>query len=215
MIRIFLETGENQAKSKNKKTTNEQDFIVKFIEHHFPTKKYGVDFEVSGLGGKDTLDISAPMFYLKNEEDKNVVIFDADTDKNGGGFTKRRDAILKQKTALNLDFDLFLWPNNKDDGDFENLLLGMINPRHQGVLDCYEGFEKCVSGRDPNGEEYELPGRKGEVYTYIEIMKLTEAARKELHKGFYQFDNSDYWDLDAQAGNVLKSFFSQFFREGE
>lgn len=211
MIRIFIETGENQAKKNDKKITNEQDFVIKFIEHHFPGKVNGVDFEVKGLGGKDTLENSAPVFQLTNEGDVNLLIFDADGPANGGGFAVRKADIERQRLQLHLNFELFLWPNNSDDGDFESLVLEMINPQHQGVLDCFEGFEKCVGGHDPEGLLYELPGRKGEAYTYIELMKLSTDERKSLHKGYWHFENPKFWDLDAAAGNALKTFLQPFF----
>lgn len=118
---------------------------------------------------------------------------------------------LKDRKKLSLKFDLFLWPNNRDDGDFETLLLKMINPKHQGVLDCFQGFEKCVGGRDPKGLMYELPGLKAEMYTYIEIMKLSEDERKALKNGFYQFDNPEYWDLDSADAMPLKAFLDRYF----
>ena len=36
MIRIFIESGVSAARSKGKKTTNEQDFVEKIIAHYFP-----------------------------------------------------------------------------------------------------------------------------------------------------------------------------------
>lgn len=212
MIRIFIESGVNPAKAKGKKVTNEQDFVIKFIEHHFPTKVNGVDFWVFGLGGKDTLANSIPMFQLANLGDKNIVIFDADGSSNGGGFSIRKKAIEQERAQLKLDFDLFLWPNNANDGDFENLLLQMINPKHRGVLDCFERFEMCVGGHDPEGKLYELPGRKAEAYTYVDIMRMSDEDRKAFHHdGYYHFDYLDFWDLDAEAGHALKAFLHPYF----
>lgn len=210
MINIYIESGVEQAKGKNKKTTNEKDFIVKFIEHHFPGKSHELDFDVQGIGGKDKLEASAPIFRLA-ENDTNIVVFDADSPLNGGGFNKRKSEIETQRQKLSLNFELFLWPNNRDDGDFETLLLKMVNPKHQGVLDCYQSFEKCVGGRDPKGLMYELPGLKAEMYTYIEIMKLSEDERKALKNGFYQFDNPEYWNLDSADAMPLKAFLDRYF----
>ena len=46
-------------------------------------------------------------------------MFDADTVQNKGGYTKRVKEIEKIKSENNMKFDLFLWPNKQDDGDFE------------------------------------------------------------------------------------------------
>lgn len=211
MIKIYIESGVAAAQKNNKRTTPEQDFIEKFIEHHFAGKKANVDFMVCGLGGKDTLEASAPLFRDITDEDSNIVIFDADTQHNNGGFSDRQKHIASERERLGLEFEFFLWPNNHDDGDFESMLLNMINPKHAGILKCYEGFEMCVGGHDPEQKQYDLPGRKGEVYTYVEIQKLTDDQRKQLSKGFYQFDNTEYWDMDAEYCSSLKTFLSTYF----
>ena len=76
MIKIYIESGVAAAQKNNKRTTPEQDFIEKFIEHHFADKKANEDFIVCGLGGKDTLEASAPLFRDITDEDSNIVIFD-------------------------------------------------------------------------------------------------------------------------------------------
>ena len=86
----------------------------------------------------------------------------------------------------------------------------MINPQHQGVLDCFDGFVQCVGGRDPNGSLYELPDRKAEMYTYIEIMKLSKDEEDKLHKGYFLFDNASFWNLDSPVADNLKDFLALF-----
>lgn len=211
MIKIYIESGVAPAGNKNKRTTPEKDFIEKFIEHHFADKKANVDFIVCGLGGKDTLEVSAPLFRDITDGDFNIVIFDADSSHNNGGFSDRQNHIACERDRLGLKFEFFLWPNNHDDGDFESMLLNMINPKHSGILKCYEGFEMCVGGQDPNQELYTLPGRKGEVYTYVEIQKLTAEQRKQLALGFFHFDNEEYWDLDNEYSSSLKAFLTPYF----
>lgn len=206
MIRIFIESGVNSAISCNKETTNEEEFIKKFIQHHFKGIVYKIDFEIYGIGGYTNLENSKPSLEDKKKQDVNLVIFDADGIYNGGGFDVRKKAIIEMKERMGVDFELFLWPNNHDDGDFESLLLQMINNKHQGVLDCYDSFVKCVERRDSKGKLYELPGRKAEMYTYIDIMRLSKKERDKLHKGYYLFDNDQYWDLDAKAANSLRDF---------
>lgn len=210
MIRIFIESGVSDATKKSKEITSEQEFVIRFVEHHFPNNVYKKDFEVIGIGGYTKLEKSKPIFEDVKPGDKNLVIFDADGVNNGGGFAKRQAYLLDEMNRLNLSFELFLWPNNHDDGDFESLLLGMINPQHQGVLDCFDGFVQCVGGRDPNGSLYELPDRKAEMYTYIEIMKLSKDEEDKLHKGYFLFDNASFWNLDSPVADNLKDFLALF-----
>lgn len=211
MINIYIESGVNQAKRKSKETTNEQDFLVKFIEHHFPGKVRGTDFEVIGFGGKDTLannvSILADSVIQGNE---NIVIFDADTTSNQGGYQKRKAEIEEIKATNNMQFNLFLWPNNHDDGDFESLLLKMINLDHQGILSCFDNFVMCVGGHDPEEKLYDLPGRKSEIYTYIELMRKTPQQQDAFKLGYWLFNNPSFWNLDAEAGSSLYKFLNDF-----
>ena len=101
----------------------------------------------------------------------NLVLFDADTRENGGGFAIRKRKLLQQKEELGIEFDLFLWPNNHADGDFESLLMHLINPRHKGLIDCYRRYEKGISRMNRSHKMYMTQGRKGCIYSYIAAMK--------------------------------------------
>ena len=213
MIKIFIESGVNAAKKHDKETTNEQDFIVKVIAKHFPNCKYKVDFDVIGING--WTNIPKNEYEFKENSDKgfsNLVIFDADEERNGGGFAKRQSEILAMKSE-SIEFDLFLWPDNHTDGDFEMLLSKIINPEHQCLLDCYESFEEEVRANDPEEVKYETPGRKGEMYSYISLQKMSQKQKKELSKGYWMFDDSKYWDLSSDELNPLIEFLSMYFDE--
>lgn len=210
MIHIYIESGVKQAKKKNKETTNEQDFVEHFIAHHYPEKIKDIDYKVEGFGGKDKLAMNKSYLELNPDSDINLVIFDADTEQNGGGFEKRKAEIEKTRTDNSMNFEFFLWPNNSDDGDFESLLIQMVNLDHDGILDCFDNFEKCVGGHDPEEKLYDLPGRKAKIYTYIELMKKSKEERKSFSKGYWLFDRADLWDLEASASKPLKEFLDQW-----
>ena len=213
MIKIFIESGVNAARKHDKETTNEQDFIVKVIAKHFPNCKYKVDFDVIGING--WTNIPKNEYEFKENSDKgfsNLVIFDADEERNGGGFAKRRSEILAMKSE-SIEFDLFLWPDNHTDGDFEMLLSKIINSEHQCLLDCYENFEDEVRANDPDEVKYETPGRKGEMYSYISLQKMSQKQKKELSKGYWMFDDSKYWDLSSDELKPLIDFLGVYFNE--
>lgn len=212
MINIYIESGVNQAKHKGKEVTNEQEFVIRFIEHHFPDKKSGRDFEVIGFGGKDLLINNAPVLEDSVAQgNTNIVIFDADTTDNKGGFTMRKQEIMKIKSQACMEFELFLWPNNHDDGDFESLLLQSIRDSHRGIIDCFDNFTMCVGGRDPEHRFYDIPGRKSEIYTYIELMRKTPAEERLFKKGYWLFDKSDLWNLDTEASKPFFLFLKPYF----
>jgi len=211
MIHIYIESGLEQAKRYKKETTNEFDFLRKFLAHHFPNLTYGTDYDIIGLGGYTKLNASLKILEIASLKDKHVVLFDADTEINNGGFSKRHAELLQLKVASPVDFDLFLWPNNHDDGDFESLLLQMINIQHAGILECFENFVRCVGGHDPEEKLYEIPDRKSEIYTYIGSMKKSRKEKENFSNGYWMFDRPDLWNLDAEGGRPLYEFFKNLF----
>lgn len=212
MIRIFIESGVSVAKSKGKKTTNEQDFVEKLIAHYFPKAVTSRDFEVVGVDGWTNITNQRYDFKQNTDEGgKNLVIFDADEEQNGGGFEKRKAELEDLKKQVEIEFELFLWPNNQDNGDFELLLSQAINTKHQCLLDCYDEFENNVRKHDPNEEKYVMPGRKGKIYTYETLHKGLQKFEKEIKAGYWQFDNPEYWNLNAIQLKPLVEFLSLFF----
>ena len=69
----------------------------------------------------------------------NLVIFDADAD-----FEDRKKKLILWKERCHVDFELFLFPNNKDTGELEDLLEKIINPENQPVMDCWTSYEEAL-----------------------------------------------------------------------
>lgn len=193
MITIFLETGKN--------TTSEYHFVDDFVGKHL-----GIDsskYSIECVGGKDNLENVTPKFFDNTIlGGKNLIIFDADQPSNGGGYESRKDELKTKIKELGIEANLFLFPNNHDNGMFEDLLLHIIQEdSHKTFFDCYNDYERCL------GEKYEHPNLKGKVFTYISSMKsLTNKARKALGSGDWQFTNNEYWNLDDDYLKPLADF---------
>lgn len=212
MIRIFIESGINHSLAKGKKTTNEQDFIKTFIMRHFPQAKPDIDFEILGTGGKDKIGNMAPTFKDNTiSGGTNIVIFDADSPQNEGGLSKRRIELLKQKEFYEIEFELFLWPNNHADGDFETLLLNLTQPKHHGLIDCYRRYEKGIKKLNKKRVRYMTQGRKGCIYNYIASMKKSRTENERFKQGCWNFNNPEYWNLENEHVQPLARFLEQFF----
>ena len=69
----------------------------------------------------------------------NLVIFDADTNCE-----KRRKELLDWKRRSQVDFELFLFPDNINNGELEDLLQGIINPENQPVMECWNKYEDSL-----------------------------------------------------------------------
>lgn len=123
----------------------------------------------------------------------------------------RQQELLQKKDLLGIEFDMFLWPNNQDDGDFESLLMQIINPDHQCLLNCFNKFENCVRSNDPENTQYDAPGRKAAIYTYISMMKKSQSQETDLKKGIWMFDKEEYWNLNRDYAKPFVDFLQSFF----
>lgn len=69
-----------------------------------------------------TIDDPVPDTMKFDEGGKNLVIFGAPFPGNSGGFAARRDELISNRDSIGIVFELFLWPDNKSDGDVECLM---------------------------------------------------------------------------------------------
>lgn len=213
MVHIFIETGVSDAKRMAMQYTNEWYFVHQYVLHLFPHLS-SKDFDIVDVGGKDKLRLyENQMRDYAMHGDKNIVIFDCDDASTGGGLENRKVRFESMKKDLNVEFSYFLFPNNKDDGAFEDLLLHIINSDHSGIMDCFSKYESCVGGQNASkgGNVYEMPNIKAKIYTYITSFKRSRSALDKVKKGDWDFSNKEYWDLDNEYLAPLKSFLLTAF----
>lgn len=210
MIRLYLET----SIDKSKVTSNEHNFLETYLSHLYPNPT-DLSIEIVPVGGKDKLHLALNQF----EEctllgGKNLIVFDADGETNGGGFAVRQKELKDKFQELGVQADLFLFPNNKDEGDFESLLEGIINPEHAGLLTCFSGYDACIQSRNKPGlpVSYKTPNRKAKMYSYMDAMVKSRKKDQQFKSGNWFFDNTDYWNLEAEALLPLKNFLKENIR---
>ena len=139
----------------------------------------------------------------------NIVIIDADTD-----IEVRRVDILSWKQQHELEFELFLLPNNQDAGALEDLLEKIINPNNCPIMDCWEDYEKelvklDISGRTP--PPLTTPAKKTKIYGYLEALLGSSKREKELIKEKERdYENTLHWNLDAEYLEPLKEFLELY-----
>lgn len=197
MVRIYLETGKN--------TTSEYVFVDTIIRHLGISSEM---YEIKCVNGKDSLHLMEnKMKETTLEGGKNLVIFDADSPENGGGFNVRKDALLQQLQSMGAIAELFLFPNNHDDGDVEVLMETLMQKElHKRFFHCYGGYETCL------GNEYQTPNLKAKLHTYISAQKdLSQKQRKALGSGQWLFEDKRFWDIDRETLNPLKDFILEMF----
>ena len=194
MTYIFLETG--------KPATSEAVFIKTLIENlGYNISSNKVEF-VNGY--KNLVNVIPTIKARCAEGGKVVIIFDADSLGNNGGYETRKKEIEEVLGENNAQAELFLFPNNEEDGDFETLLEHLIQKeKHTQMLDCYADYETCL------GNDYVHSNLKGKIFTYISAMKMSSSKRRKLGNGEWMFDNAEYWSLESDYLKPLKAFLQQ------
>lgn len=129
-----------------------------------------------------------------------LVVIDADDKtKDEGGFEIRKKVLENIKTEQGLDFDFFLLPNHKDDGDLEVLLLEEYVKKsgYQFVLDCIEEYKNCLSSNNTSELEFKVPNKKELLYKEIPSVMKNRA-----------------YNYESEVFASLKTFFQKHLKDG-
>ncbi len=204
MVKIYIE-------GKNKKVP-ESEFLSAILNHiGVTTDKYEI-VHINGYTSLLDAVNGANVEVMRANSDsggKNLVVFDADTPANNGGFGERQKELIDKGKALSLDFDLFLWPDNKGDGDVEVLMESITRKDlYPEFFDCFSKYEHCISQRkNEKGEPfYTTPNRKGKLHTYFNSLPISNAKKNKFGSGVWRWTDNDIWNLDAESLNSIKEF---------
>lgn len=128
------------------------------------------NFKVKDVTGKDNL--SKRLLEIE-KYDKTLIIFDADKD-----YESNKKEILSKTQQKITEEQIFLFPNNQDDGDLETLLLEIA--KHDEFLKCFEGYLECIKSK-----EYYKPIKnisKSKWYAYLEVFELQNFFKDKRNK---------------------------------
>lgn len=159
---------------------------------------------IIGMGGKDKLK------KLKGELEANIkqgnivlLILDADTENNGGGHKVRKDEIydtLKEMGLLN-DVSVFLFPNDRENGDLETLLLQIVNKdNYDRAKECWDSYISCIG--EEKAKVAGFDSQKVRVYNFITLHHGQEKAQEFKR----DYTDEELWNLNSPALDALKSF---------
>ncbi|GAA7043425.1 hypothetical protein ID0180_08590 [Helicobacter pylori] len=159
----------------------------------------------------------------KNQEYRQVcIIFDADIKKENqesdAGFDNKLKHIREKFKEKGTDFpkeQIFLFPNNQDDGDLETLLLEIA--KYDEFLKCFEGYLECIKSKEHYKPIKSI--RKSKWYAYLETLGLENLTNidvfdskgkiKEKHKEEYE-KLKEVIDFNSKSLIPLKNFLGQF-----
>ncbi|GAA7533919.1 hypothetical protein JP0015_03570 [Helicobacter pylori] len=117
--------------------------------------------------------------------DKTLIIFDADKDYESN--KKEILKIVSKTKQIISEEQIFLFPNNQDDGDLETLLLEIANHK-EFINNCFESYLDCIKKKEHYKPIKNI--RKNMLYAYLEALGLEK---------FFQYT----WDTKKK--NIKKS----------
>ncbi|EMH38358.1 hypothetical protein HMPREF1427_00626 [Helicobacter pylori GAM83Bi] len=130
------------------------------------------NFKVKDVKGKDNL--SKRLLEIE-KYDKTLIMFDADikeeSQESDAGFDNKLKHIHEKFQEKGIDFpkeQIFLFPNNQDDGDLETLLFKIA--KHDEFLKCFEGYLECIKSKEHYKPIKDI--RKNMLYAYLELFEL-------------------------------------------
>ncbi|GAA8842617.1 hypothetical protein HpRN169_00870 [Helicobacter pylori] len=164
-------------------------------------------FDIFDIEGKDKL-ISDEFLekidkILKNKHQtyKQVcIIFDADkkeSQERDAGFDNKLEHICKELKEKRIDFpreQIFLFPNNQDDGDLETLLLEIAN--HKEFINCFESYLDCIKKKEHYKPIKNI--RKNMLYAYLEALGLEDLYTKK-----------NIFDIEGKVKNEYKEDYER------
>ncbi|MGN8387694.1 DUF3226 domain-containing protein [Helicobacter pylori] len=188
-------------------------------------------FDMIHVEGKDQLFSDGLCKNIKsilNNEDhryKQVcIIFDADIKKENqesdAGFDNKLKHIREKFKEKGTDFpkeQIFLFPNNQDDGDLETLLSEIA--KYDEFLKYFEGYLECIKSKEHYKPIKKI--RKNMLYAYLEALGLENLTKtnidvfdgkgkiKEKYKEEYE-KLKEVIDFNSNSLIPLKNFLGQF-----
>ena len=132
------------------------------------------------------------------------IVFDAD--KSYQNTLKR---IKNELGNLSSEIDIFLFPNNKDKGELETLLIDIA--KLPQFVECFDSYVKCVKSKDINAVNN--INKKSKMFAYREVSGLEKLLKKlkddnKTPRNFLENNQifSQYFDFDSPKLEPLRNF---------
>lgn len=172
-------------------------FLKDFIFHHFKITLQDDSF-FSNEGKSEKLNDNTNLIKSTfNDVQNAILIFDADD-------TDYRSTIKNiQQQSLDIDFETFLFPNNKDKGNLETLLRNIVTEKD--LFGCIDSYVNCIDSLEIARMKPTV--EKTKMFIYLDSL-LQEAAPKGTKRDYLM---RNVWNLDSEYLIPLKNFLFPYF----
>ncbi|GAA8777460.1 hypothetical protein DUHN19_00850 [Helicobacter pylori] len=100
----------------------------------------------------------------------------------------------KKKGLIFQENKFFLFPNNQDDGDLEDLLLKIA--KHKEFINCFESYLDCIKKKEHYKPIKNI--RKNMLYAYLEALGLEDLYTKK-----------NIFDIEGKVKNEYKEDYER------
>ncbi len=174
----------------------------RFISH-FIQRRFGVEPPTDGIQvveGCDRLTAFVERFRISSDQGlRNLVIFDSDL-----SFASKQQSLDVQKAQHSIEFDSFLFPNNRDNGALEDLLEQIVPENNRYIFGCFDRYLECL--RAYNTDNLNLPPMKTKIFAYTELLNQPSKIDQR------DYLNEQVWDLHSPAVLPLFQFLETHFQ---
>ena len=175
---------------------SDQRFLRDFLKVHYniaisdkelESKKY-----IHCLGGWTNLSNLKLKITQEFSEYKTLIFLDADDQHTveKSGLDKTISYIDNLMTSWGwTNYDKFIFPNNNEkEGEVEDLLENVINPKNSDIFECWNSFEDCLAKKDKN---YNVPAKKSKIFLYLESLNQKNNCSDRNR----DFQDESLWDI--------------------
>lgn len=192
----------------------DQDLIEKILE-----LKYGIAFPQNSVVLNDAVINCKGWTNLENQKllgdkfriengGKNLIIFDADSSQNLGGFSRRKQELKNIADRLNVKFEIFLFPNNTEDGDLEDFYCSCFKTEMKFFETCWNNMIDCFKQNNEQHLNLNIPKSSGKVFSYMDLFKDQKQEEYKNSKGKRNYFDKGLWEFDFNNNNNLKSLIA-------
>lgn len=125
---------------------------------------------------------------------RNFIIFDADLDFGA------RYQYLTQICPPDLIDGIYLFPDNQNQGEVEDLIFQLVRQPHSEIFDCFDRFCSCITHLD---RQYNIANKKSRFYAYLEATGINPQK--------IDFKDQIFFNLNQEIVGALINFMRENF----
>jgi hypothetical protein len=133
----------------------------------------------------------------------NLILFDADSGRNQGGFARRQRELQSIIGNFRVPSYLFLFPDNQQDGDLEEFYCSCFPKDMAFFSDCWDDMIECIKNNNP-GLQLNLPYAAEKVFSYVDLFKEYKSEAYKNSKTKRSYFDEQLWQYDFEGNPYLR-----------